>query len=687
MDRLSGPPGFSAPPGFSGPPGFSAPPGFVSQTTFVLRSIVNRDKESSKPVVSRQEQETGFGIDDADGFKIYLKNRPWILHDRTTPSSEGLKPMKSEVWARRLPRVSESEKLDEAPVFNPTEEEFKDTLSYIASLRERAEPYGICCVVPPPSWQPPCLLKEKKIWEDSKFVTQLQLFDGIPTESPKIKKEPDVDSDDDAAASEKTMFCRIERGPRHSLKSFKKSADVYKKKNFSFKEELLGSKNLSPPAKPKEPTVEEIEKEYRQLFESPLFEIGVLYGNDLVTTTFGSGFPLPGKSESCNYKTSGWNLNNTAKLPGSLLSFEDSESVCVPRLSVGMYLSSQLWKSEKERLYSLSYLHMGAPRVWYVVAGCHRSKFRDTMKRLIPEMSEDQSKKSHESVKIMSPYALSIEGIPVTRCVQNPGQYVIIFPGSYYCAVDCGFNCLEKVNFAPLDWLPHGDIAVQQNQEKSRRSSVSYDKLLLSAAKDAVNCLKENSLSKKKTAWCDSCRKDGMFSNIVKSRVKQEKSRRKFLSSSLKSQKIDEKSYDAVRRRECCECFADLHLSAVQCLCSPGRYWCLRHTRKLLRACPEHCDKQRFLYRYTNEEMDLLVDALEGKLSSMLRWGYRDLNKISQAEDKETEEEKTRLTPKVRSIADIMSVEDETEDVKSCSKRSCDSSVVNTITKKHKHGS
>lgn len=120
----------------------------------------------------------------------------------------------------------------------------------------------------------------------------------------------------------------------------------------------------------------------------------------------------------------------------------------------------------------------------------------------------------------MSPYQLSMEGIPVTRCVQNPGQYVILFPGSYYSAFDCGFNCLEKTNFAPLDWLPHGDIAVQLNQEKSKKSLISYDKLLFSASREAVKCLKEYTLSKKNTAcytrWNDSCGKEGIFSNIVK---------------------------------------------------------------------------------------------------------------------------------------------------------------------------
>ena len=113
-----------------------------------------------------------------------------------------------------------------------------------------------------------------------------------------------------------------------------------------------------------------------------------------------------------------------------------------------------------------------------------------------------------------------MEGIPVTRCVQNPGQYVILFPGSCYSAVNCGFNCLEKANFAPIDWLPHGDVAVHQNQEKKKKSLISYDKILLGAAREAVKHLKEYSLSKKKTAdnmrWLNACGREGLFTSIVK---------------------------------------------------------------------------------------------------------------------------------------------------------------------------
>lgn len=62
-------------------------------------------------------------------------------------------------------------------------------------------------------------------------------------------------------------------------------------------------------------------------------------------------------------------------------------------LSHGIFDAEQ--KSEKERLYSLCYLHTGAPRVWYSVAGCHRYKF---MESFVPKVSGEESKKSYDSV-------------------------------------------------------------------------------------------------------------------------------------------------------------------------------------------------------------------------------------------------------------------------------------------------
>ncbi|CAB1350972.1 unnamed protein product [Coregonus sp. 'balchen'] len=59
--------------------------------------------------------------------------------------------------------------LGEAPVFSPTQREFQDPLVYLDSVREGAEPCGLCRVVPPADWRPEC-----KLNDEMRFVTQVQ---------------------------------------------------------------------------------------------------------------------------------------------------------------------------------------------------------------------------------------------------------------------------------------------------------------------------------------------------------------------------------------------------------------------------------------------------------------------------------------------------------------------------------
>lgn len=85
----------------------------------------------------------------------------------------------------------------------------------------------------------------------------------------------------------------------------------------------------------------------------------VYYGADIETGAFISGFPkatsMITECESDQYATSGWNLNNLPRLPGSLLCFEgnDISGVLVPWLYVGMCFSSFCWVCNAD-LYCLS---------------------------------------------------------------------------------------------------------------------------------------------------------------------------------------------------------------------------------------------------------------------------------------------------------------------------------------------
>jgi histone demethylase JARID1 len=45
--------------------------------------------------------------------------------------------------------------LEDCPSFYPTMEEFRDPMSYIRSISDRARPYGLCKIVPPAEWKMP----------------------------------------------------------------------------------------------------------------------------------------------------------------------------------------------------------------------------------------------------------------------------------------------------------------------------------------------------------------------------------------------------------------------------------------------------------------------------------------------------------------------------------------------------
>lgn len=94
--------------------------------------------------------------------------------------------------------------------------------------------------------------------------------------------------------------------------------------------------------------------------------------------------------------------------------------------------------------------------------------------------------------------------------------------------------------------------------------------------------------------------------------------RQNFASPSMKM----DNDFDADTEKECIICHYDLHLSAVGCQCSPGQYACLMHAKQLCSCAPS---TRSLLFRYELHELNLLVEALEGKLSAIHRWANKDL--------------------------------------------------------------
>lgn len=548
------------------------------------------------------------------------------------------------VTAKWHPEEARLPNLPEAPIFYPTEEEFEDTLEYIASIREKAEAYGICRIIPPSSWKPPCPLKEKTVWESSTFATRIQRVDQLqnrdslrkmcgPNYYKKKKRrrctKAGVDHETHGLVPAEPVVQEadfgFEPGPRFTLDDFKKYADDFKTQYFRKHE----GGSIFPDRW--EPSIENIEGEYWRMVEKPTEEIEVLYGADLETGTFGSGFPNTGSQVAGadeKYVRSGWNLNNFPKLLGSVLSYESSDisGVLVPWLYIGMCFSSFCWHVEDHHLYSINYMHWGAPKMWYGVPGKDAVKLEAAMRKHLPDLFAEQPDLLHKLVTQLSPSILTSEGVPIYRCIQNPGEFVLTFPRSYHSGFNCGFNCAEAVNVAPVDWLPHGHNAIELYREQGRKTSISHDKLLLGAARDAVKAQWEINLLRKNTPnnlrWKVVCGKYGILSKAFKERVEIERVRRDFLCKTSRALKM-EATFDATNERECSVCYFDLHLSAAGChRCSPTKYSCLNHVKQFC-SCPS--SSKFFLFRYDLTDLAILVEALEGKLSAIYRWAKLDL--------------------------------------------------------------
>ena len=162
-------------------------------------------------------------------------------------------------------------------------QEFRDTIKYIEQIRPKAEPYGICRIVPPPPWKPPCPLKEKDVWEKSKFATRVQKVDKLQNReasrkqlkihSPARKKRrrcsrmgPESGPGGGKKLEQQEAEFGFEPGPDFTLDAFQRYADHFKAQYFRTENPTYS-----------EPSVETIEGEYWRVVEKATEEIEVWY--------------------------------------------------------------------------------------------------------------------------------------------------------------------------------------------------------------------------------------------------------------------------------------------------------------------------------------------------------------------------------------------------------------------------
>ena len=162
--------------------------------------------------------------------------------------------------------------------------------------------------------------------------------------------------------------------------------------------------------------------------------------------------------------TTSWNV---AKLENLLdVLGQQVPGVNTAYLYLGMWKASFAWHLEDVDLYSINYIHFGAPKQWYSISQEDARRFENAMRSIWPSDAKNCDQFLRHKTYLISPTILKSQfNIEVNRLVHYEGEFVITYPYGYHSGYNLGYNCAESVNFATEAWLDYGKVARKCNCE------------------------------------------------------------------------------------------------------------------------------------------------------------------------------------------------------------------------------
>ncbi|XP_016988861.2 uncharacterized protein LOC108051311 isoform X3 [Drosophila rhopaloa] len=302
-------------------------------------------------------------------------------------------------------------KMSEVPrimVFRPTWEEFKDFPKYVAYMESQgAHKAGLAKVVPPPEWVP----------RRSGYADLDALNVTIPA-----------------------PICQVVTGKQGYYQQINIQKKPLTVKQFS---DLASTERY---ATPKHFDFEDLERKYWK----NITYVAPIYGADV------SGSITDPDQDS-------WNINRL----GTILDYVNKDyniqidGVNTAYLYFGMWKTTFAWHTEDMDLYSINYLHFGAPKTWYVVPPECGRKLEKVANQYFPASYKNCNAYLRHKMTLISPQILKQHDVPVSKITQEAGEIMITFPFGYHAGFNHGFNCAESTNFAMERWIEYGKRAVQ----------------------------------------------------------------------------------------------------------------------------------------------------------------------------------------------------------------------------------
>lgn len=351
-----------------------------------------------------------------------------------------------------------SEVVNGVPVFRPSFEQFEDFYQFVSSINKYGMQSGIVKIVPPKEWvgrleTPPSVetLQSIKIKQPiqqhiagTHGVFMVQNIEKNKTyniiqwkDLSRDYNPPDTGANTSESGSSNNGNGNG-NGGKKSTKIKLKNHEDFSQENFEEFRKNFNADNLSQLEDPQR--LESLESYYWKTlnFTTPM------YGAD----TLGTVFPASLKT---------WNVS---KLPNLLDEMDQKlPGVNNSYLYAGLWKASYAWHLEDQDLYSINYIHFGAPKQWYSIPQEDHEKFYKFMQDQFTMDSSKCSEFLRHKMYLVSPKLLEKNGIRCNKIVHYEKEFIITFPYGYHAGFNYGFNLAESVNFALEEWLEIGKKA------------------------------------------------------------------------------------------------------------------------------------------------------------------------------------------------------------------------------------
>ncbi|XP_046391026.1 titin homolog [Ischnura elegans] len=358
-----------------------------------------------------------------------------------------------------------------------------------------------------------------------------------------------------------------------------------------------------------EPSATDVETEYWRHVTGRNHHVCVHSGS-IDSSVWGYGFPCTKGSPLARHP---WNLKVFTNNSGSILrSMGPVMGVTVPTLHVGMLFTTCCWYRDPHGLPWVEYLHTGASKIWYGIPHSQSDSFCAAMTKLVPRYCKNKTIWLPSDTAMVPPNLLVKNGVSLCRTVQEPGQFILVFPRAFTSSICAGYLVSESVYFSQPGWLSTAEEVFKDIKDSCEPSMFSLERFLFRVATDPkshVDVLKQ------------------VLPMIFRIRENELEKRKQLLSLGLKScERLPQQPVKRNRKGprsardddgdyECEICRANLYISLVtdsneECV------YCLQHAVELLTKKKNHVKYCKLMYTYDQAELNDMIQKLLEKIET-----------------------------------------------------------------------